>query len=161
MSIVGITRKIESCAAKSKLAFWFAKLYYHAVIRKEIQLAKIRAGDNMLCIGGGVCPFSAIMFHQTTGARVTVVDNCETCARLARSVVEQLGLSEKIRVQCRDGADMDVSEYSVVHLAKQISPAETVLSEVKNRASAMTRLLIREPKKRIGNTLLYVKGGAA
>jgi len=161
MNIVNFTRKIEEKARKSKVAYWLIAQYYRNAIRKEVKLAKIRESDNMLCIGGGVCPFSAIMFHQTTGARVTVVDNCSRCARLARSVVEQLGLSEKIRVQCRDGADMDVSEYSVVHLAKQISPAETVLSEVKSRAAAMTRLLIREPRKRIGNTLLYIKGGAS
>jgi len=154
MNIVNFTRKIEEKAMKSKFTYWLTSQYYRNAIRKEIKLAKICERDNMLCIGGGICPFSAIMFHQTTGARVTVIDNCENCARQARLVIEQLGLSEKVRVQCCDGADIDVSEYSVVHLAKQVSPAEVVLSKVKKRAVTGTKLLARMPSKRIGNTSL-------
>jgi len=155
------TLKIEGIAAKSRLFYRIAERYYRNAIHREIEIASITSVDRILCIGGGICPFSAILFHQITGASVTVVDNNSACIFRARKVIERLGLSEHISLQYRDGADVNVSGYTVIHLAKQVSPASRVFSEVKRRATDGTKLLVRTPNKRIGCTQLYIKGGAA
>ena len=154
MSIVEFTQKIENHAAKSKFIYRIACLYYRDTIQKEIELANITSEDKILCIGGGNCPFSAIMFNQSTGANVTVIDKCASCAKNAEEVIKNLGLSESINVQALDGMDVDVKEYTVIHFAKQISPAKRVLNYIKSRAIVGTKLLVRTPNKRIGTTQL-------
>ena len=183
--ITGITQKIECQAAKSRAVYWLASQYYRDVIQRETELADITENDHILCIGGGICPFSAILFHQTTGARVTVIDNNTACVPQARRVIERLGLDGHVRVFCQDGgsAELSLSDYSVVHFALQVSPMERVFAQVEGRVANGTRLLVRRPKSRlsglygrlpgfamaccqhithrarnIGSTLLYVKG---
>jgi len=183
--ITGITQKIECQAAKSRAVYWLASQYYRDVIQRETELADITENDHILCIGGGICPFSAILFHQTTGARVTVIDNNTACVPQARQVIERLGLGGHVHVFCQDGgsSELSLSEYSVVHFALQVSPMERVFSQVERQVAHGTKLLVRRPKSRlsglysrlpdfamtrcphithkarnIGSTLLYVKG---
>ena len=183
--ITRLTQKIEYQAAKSRAIYWIASQYYQDVIQKEIELASITKKDHILCIGGGICPFSAILFHQVTGAKVTVIDNNITCIPQAQQVIERLGLGEYVRVLCQDGGSVELplSEYSIVHFALQVSPMELVFSHVERQVTHGTKLLVRRPKSRlsglygrlpgfamaccphithkarnIGSTLLYVKG---
>jgi len=158
--ITDFTYKIENQAVEVGLVYKFACEYYREVIYKEIILASITAKDHILCIGGGMCPFSAILFHQITGAKVTVADNNETCIPKAGSVIDKLRLSENIRVVHQDGACEKAcfSQYSVVHLALQVSPMEQVFSAVEKKIMPGTRLLVRRPKKQLDNMYSEVCG---
>ena len=186
--ITDFTYKIENQAAEAGMVYKIASGYYRDVIQKEAALANITNQDHILCIGGGVCPFSAILFHQFTEAKVTVIDNNEICIPKAAQIVEKLGIGEDVHVFHKDGTSEDISfgDYSVVHLALQVSPMEQVFSAVKRRIAPGTRVLIRRPKKQldgmysqfadfalacqpyaahksrnIGSTLLYVKPDGA
>jgi len=166
-----LTYKIENRAAKAGLFYRLASQYYKDVIEKEVVLAGITANDNVLCIGGGMCPFSAILIHQLTGAKVTVIDNNSMCIPKARHIIKCLGLSKYVNVICSDGRDFDYREYSVIHLALQVSPMDKVFAQVKEKAAPGTRLLMRRPKKyfrdkqpyithktrNIGSTMLHIK----
>jgi len=151
--ITGLTQKIERQASESRLVFGLASQYYRDVIEKEIVLARITEHDHILCIGGGVCPFSAILFHQSTGAKVTVIDSDETCIPKAQQVIDRLGLGGHIRVFCQDGgsAELSFAEYSIVHFALQVSPMERVFSHAEKHAVPGTRLLVRMPKNHLSN----------
>ena len=186
--MTALTRQIERRASESRAVYWLASQYYNDVVRKEIALGRISESDHVLCIGGGICPFSAILIHRATGARVTVIDSCAACASRARLVVERLGLGGHVRALRQDGGDGGIpfSEYSVVHFALQVSPMKHVFSRVEGQVARGTRLLVRRPKshlsclycalpecvtarcphvahkktRNIGSTMLYVKGGA-
>jgi len=145
-----ITQKFEAIAAKTKLGYWLATRYYKDIVRKEIKLANITRRDNILCIGGGMCPSTAILLHQATGAQVTVIDNCKHCVPKAREVIKKLGLSKHIRVVYKDGETMDIGGYTVVHFALQVSPLQQVFTQVEKRATPGTRLLMRRPKNGLG-----------
>ena len=153
--IIGVTRTFEYLASKSKLLYWIASHYYRNVIQNEIDLARITSDDHILCIGGGLCPFSAILFHQITGAQVTVIDNCKECIREAQHVIGRLGLGGHVRAVWQDGGSMgfSLSKFSVVHFALQVFPMEHVLSNVKRQILPGTKLLVRRPKKHLG--MLY------
>ena len=151
--ITDFTYKIENQAAEAGLVYKFACEYYREVIQKEVILASITDKDHILCIGGGICPFSAILFHQMTGAKVTVADNNESCIPKAGSVIDKLGLNENVRVVHQDGTCEKACfvQYSVVHLALQVSPMEQVFSVVEKKMMPGTRLLVRRPKKQLDN----------
>jgi 2-polyprenyl-3-methyl-5-hydroxy-6-metoxy-1,4-benzoquinol methylase len=184
--ISNFTYKIECRAVETEAIYQLASGYYREVIEKEAVLASVTAKDHVLCIGGGSCPFSAILFHHVTGAKVTAIDNDKDCIPKARQVIGRLGISDYVRVFCQDGGceKMDFSAYSVVHLALQVTPMDSVFSQVEKQVAPNTRVLIRRPTKtlrgiynelpsplltscpyvahksrNIGSTLLYIKQG--
>ncbi|MCL2198499.1 MAG: hypothetical protein FWB80_06220 [Defluviitaleaceae bacterium] len=146
--LTNVTRKIESQAIKTGFVYKLACKYYHSVVRKEIDLANITQDDHILCIGGGVCPFTAILFHQKTGARVTVIDNNEKCVQKARKIIARLGIGDKVHVRHKEGSSKDImfADYTVVHFALQVFPMEEVFTSVEKRVVPGTRLLVRRPK---------------
>ena len=158
--IIEFTRKIEYLAVKSKLFYWIVSHYYRNVIQNEVDLANITHDDHILCIGGGACPFSAILFHKITGAKVTVIDNCKECLQEARRIIGRLGLDEHIRAIWQDGGNREfsVSEFSVVHFALQVCPMDYVFPKVKKQASAGTKLLVRKSKKCLGRMYSQLTG---
>ena len=193
MVITKVTQQIENLAVRSKLAYFLASQYYREVIKKEICLARIKRDDHVLFVGGGSCPFSAILMHQYTGARVTVIDHNISCVRNAKEAICRLGLERQVNVLCREGSDLsltghkdqtlsdnNLSDYTVIHFALQITPLEYVFSQVKRWMKPGARLLLRRPKAcletvysacpqlkscpyidhktcNIGSTLLFVK----
>ena len=186
--ITSITQKIEDWASEKEVIYKLAEKYYHDVVQKEVVLASITKGDSVLCIGGGICPFTAILLHQATGAKVTVIDNNICCIPKARQVIDRLKLSEHVAVFHQDGrsTDLPFSAYTVVHFALQTYPMECVFSHVEKHVAPGTKLLVRSPKRQlrnlynqlpspllhycpftvhnatrnIGSTLLYIKEGS-
>jgi hypothetical protein len=149
MIITSLTQKIESWASGAGVFYRLAENYYIDMVKNEAALAGIGENDKILCIGGGCCPFSAILFHRTTKARGTVVDNCDKCLPNAQPVIERLGLSDYINVVLQDGCPLDIKDYSVIHLALQVNPIEKVVTEVESRMKPGAKLLIRQPKKNL------------
>ncbi|MCL2224490.1 MAG: class I SAM-dependent methyltransferase [Defluviitaleaceae bacterium] len=149
MIVTSITQKIESLASEAGPFYRLAEKYYIDMVEKESALAGIGEDDHILCVGGGCCPFSAILFHRITKAKVTVIDNNADCIPKARKVIARLGLSEHIRVVFQDGCPPDIRDYSVIHLALQVFPMEKVIAEVERRMSPGTKMLVRRPKKQL------------
>jgi protein-L-isoaspartate O-methyltransferase len=166
MILTRITQKIETAARRSRGIFGVCRRYYEGVVEKEAMLADITEHDRVLCIGGGPCPLTAIMLHQHTGAAVTVVDNCPHCVAKAKSMVRRMGVD--LQVKQVDGRMISPADYTVIHIAKQVSPLRQVLSHILSNITDGTRILVRRPKKdarepsephvhhSIGTTLLYL-----
>ncbi|MCL2212347.1 MAG: hypothetical protein FWB93_00735 [Oscillospiraceae bacterium] len=151
MWITEITYKLENQAAKMGLIYRLSERYYRNVVDKEIQLASIDQNDRILCVGGGICPLTAILFHQKTGAAVTVIDNNEGCVQKAQEVIAHLGIGEYVTVLHQEGSATDVAfaNYTVVHLALQISEMDKVFSSIEEQVAPGTKLLVRRPKKHL------------
>lgn len=176
MFIEAFTRSFERLACRSALAQRLCVGYYKSMIQKERGLAELGPDDHVLVVGGGPCPISALLIHQHSGARVTVVDCRELCVKKAREYIASLGLSEAVEVLCAYGQDIDMRPYSVVHLALQIEGKEWVAARCFAQAKPGTRILVRmgkedqgggsklcsacarvahSPCQRVGQTLLY------
>ncbi|HPT82430.1 MAG TPA: hypothetical protein PLM25_00940 [Limnochordia bacterium] len=145
MWITRFTRQIEQLAVKSRLVYAAVSLYYREMVRREAELAAIGPEDRVLCIGGGICPYTAILLHELTGAAVTVIDNDRGCVEQCCRFLTRLGLAG-IGVHWADGAAVDYRDYTVIHLAMQVCPREEVLSRVLTHAPQGTRVLVRVPK---------------
>jgi len=188
LKITSFTQKIEAMAIKSKPVYWVLSQYYRKIVKNEVALAGITASDHVLCVGGGICPSSAILLHQHTGAKITVIDNNEICVTKAQETIADLGLDAHINVVYQDGGcdKLPLEQFSVVHFALQVTPMWHVFSSIERRVANGTKLLVRRPKKslqqlychlaahacefcrhtvhkgvrNIGTTLLYVKQAA-
>lgn len=146
LRITRLTQQIEKLAVKSRLVYFLTSAYYRMLIRREANLANINEHDRVLCIGGGICPYTAILLHQYTKAHVTVIDNNRICVDKANGFVKKLGL-DQIKIALNDGQCVGYQEFTVIHLAMQISPKEIVINEIMKKAREGTRILVRKPKK--------------
>ena len=151
--VTNFTYKIEDKASEVSTVYQLACKYYKNVVEREAALANITDKDHILCIGGGICPFTAILFHQHTGAKVTVIDNNKDCIPKARQVIKRLGIDERVHVHLQDGAnaETDLSEYSVIHMALQVDPIDHVFYQIEKQSAPGAKLLIRRPKKALGS----------
>lgn len=161
--VMFLTRFIEYIASRFHLFYKIASLYYRSIIQREIALADIDSSDHVLFVGGGPCPFSAVLLHQQTGARVTVIDYDTSCISCSRLLVQKLGCDDHIKVLQKNGCDLCkeiTREYSVVHIAAQVNPLEQVLARIQQYSMNGTRILIRLPrnkKDRLHNVLRDMK----
>jgi len=122
-------------------------IYYKNIVKQEVQLADIQEKDRVLCIGGGSIPSTAIEIVNQTNAFVDVIDTDNKAVHQARSVIHRLGLDNKIKVIRKDGQNVDLNPYDVVHIALQVSPKEKVAKHIWNNLIYGNRVVIRMPKK--------------
>lgn len=145
MRITKFTRQIELLATKNKFIYFFVSLYYRFLVKREAILARIDEDDRVLCIGGGMCPYTAILLHKYTKAKVTVIDNDKVCIEKSKCFLHHLGM-DGIDVSYSDGACVNCSDYTVIHIAMQITPKEAVVDQILKMAQDGARVLARMPK---------------
>lgn len=146
LRITRLTQSIEDIAIRNKMIYFLFSFYYRWMVKREAYLANINEQDKILCIGGGYCPYTAILLHKYTKADVTVIDNDSMCIEKSKEFINDMGLN-RIKVKLCDGTCVSCCDYTVIHIAMQISPKEVVLNEMIKRAQDGTRILIRRPKE--------------
>ncbi|NLP37573.1 MAG: hypothetical protein GX357_07965 [Firmicutes bacterium] len=151
-----LTKILEKLAAKNFLFYRIMALYYRNVVKEEVTLANIQAGDRVLCIGGGHCPFSGILLHEYTGAHVTILDNDAQCVRVATELIKDLGYTDFIKVIHGDGREIAPTDYTVIHVAVQVSPMEKVFCHLRRGCRLGAKILVRLPRRALNN--LYSLG---
>lgn len=145
------TKKLEHLAAKNSMAYRMFSLYYKRVVRKEAKLANINVNDRVLCVGGGPCPFSGILLHEYTKAHVTIIDNDMSCVEVSRQLIHKLGYEESITVLHSDGNAISPEDYTVVHMAVQVSPLEQVFNNLNQKCRNGSKILVRLPKTHLAS----------
>lgn len=145
--ITNITQQIEKLACKSRLFYRLSMQYYKNMVKREVNLAGINENDHVLVVGGGPCPHSGILIHQLTGAKVTVIDNIESCVACSTKLIQRLGIADSVKVVLGDGGTIPPHRYTVIHIAMQITPKEAIIKRFMATASYGTRILVRLPKE--------------
>lgn len=156
MFIIKISRFLEKLATKNIVIMNVLSLYYRDLVRKEVKLAKLDENDKILCIGGGKCPFTAILIQKYTGAEVTVVDNCQSCVNSAKNCIMKYKI-KNIKVDIADGEYIDASNYTAIHLAMQVCPMQEVMENVIKKSNKDAKILVRKPKKALGAMYSSIK----
>lgn len=142
-----ITKILEGLAARNASIYRTISLYYKNLVRDEVALANIQPTDRILCIGGGQCPISGILIHEYTGAHVTIIDNDICCVCRSKELIKNLGYANSIEVLHSDGKYVSPEDYSVIHMAVQVSPMEQVFCHLKKECRMGAKILVRLPKK--------------
>ncbi|SHE74135.1 nicotianamine synthase family protein [Alkalibacter saccharofermentans] len=148
MVMTRFTQYLEDKVTQSKILFSGLLRCYMKVIKNEAELAGIDKDDHVLFIGGGAAPCSAIAMQKLTGAKVTVIDNDRDCIRKSKALAKKMNFSkDMIKIKHMEGEFVDAGDYSVIHLALQVSPKEKVLDRVYKTMKPNTRVLVRHPKE--------------
>ncbi len=141
------TKLVEKFVNKNRFMLDIYGAYYKEIVDTEVNLAEIRQEDNILCIGGGAIPCTAMAISERTNARINVIDiDCEAVEK-SRRLLGKLGLKDRVLVDLCNGNKVDVKSYDVIHIALQVSPKDMVVKNILDNAKSGTRIIIRRPKK--------------
>lgn len=127
---------------------WLIRLqqkYYHRIVSKEVRSGLISSEDNVLCIGGGPLPCTAIEIARCTGAHVVVIDCDPAAVHTAQQIVRVMGMENSVEVCLGDGRSYDASHFQVIHIARQAEPQEAILRNIWTVAPRGARILVRHP----------------
>lgn len=146
---VNTTKILENSMSRGSFLQNIMLSYYRPIVKKEVQLSNANLMNNILCIGGGYFPCTAILFHQLSNATVTVIDNDLDAVEKSTKLVEKLGLSSKVIVKHTDGIDISSNEFDIIHIAMQVSPKEDVFNHIHSNAEQKAKILVRTPKQHL------------
>lgn len=147
LAFVKPTQQIEKVMAKNSLFQKIILAYYTPIVKREVKLADIQASNNVLCVGGGYFPCTAILIHKFSKANVTVIDIQENTIKIASERVCKLGYGEFINVIHQNGKDIPAENFDVIHIAVQVSPKKNVFENLINSAKNGAKIIVRVPKK--------------
>lgn len=144
--IPAITEFTEKALSHVPETYPLMRLYYGSIVEREIQLAGIKRHDRVLCVGGGAFPATAMEICRKTGAAVDVLDCDADAVFHARELLRKMGMWQ-IFVHHGCGQTFDPSPYTVVHVALQVRGRDKILANLRQKAEANTRVLVRLPRE--------------
>ncbi|MTI95993.1 MAG: hypothetical protein FH749_11005 [Firmicutes bacterium] len=147
MMIAVCTAILERFLAPWPLAVHVYNQYYQGLVNRELRLTKISSADRVLCIGGGPVPGTALEIVAQTGANVDVLDCDPTAVRLARRVVSRHKCKGKVQIFRANGCDFDLSQYTLVHIARQAQPQSEILNHAWRNLPRGARIILRPPRR--------------
>lgn len=141
------TKSFEKILFSSDRLVCIYDLYYKNIVKREIDIARIKNSDRVLIIGGGAIPSTAINIARNTKAMVDVIDIDMEAVEKSRKLIKRLNLEDKINIDLKDALKVDSKNYDVIHVALQVTPKEEVINNVWDKSKKGSRMLIRQPKK--------------
>lgn len=141
-----ITRWVEHNMCSYSPILRLHEIYYHKIVERETKLANLTKKDTILCIGCGAMPCTVLGIANLTGAKIVTIDSDYKAVVEARNIICEKGLENQISVIHETGESVDIGNFTVVHIALQVTPKQTVVEHVLKNAKEGTKVLVRIPK---------------
>jgi precorrin-6B methylase 2 len=111
---------------------------------REIENFKIINSKNILHIGCGAYPITAIILSSLSNGQITAIDNNIIAVKLARKVIKKENLTKKIDIKNGDGLKFPLDEFDLVIVSGCAYPQEKILEHIFNSVKPQTRIIFRE-----------------
>ncbi len=118
---------------------------YRWVVQREARMAEINREDRVLSLGCGAIPFSAIFLKEYSGAPVWALDIDAQALEKAGQLLRKNGIRGITLLQ-GNGAEIDLSQFTVILVALQVEPKKGVLKNFFAGAPEGARLIMRSPR---------------
>ncbi len=102
------------------------------LIKKELDILGSINFESILFIGSGPFPITAILLHQFADKRIDCLECNQDSAKISVSILQKLGLADKIKVHVGDGCTFDVSKFDVVLNALLAKPKHGILKNIRS-----------------------------
>lgn len=133
------------------LAYTFpvlSTLIYQTNIKKEYDkehhILNITDEDNILHIGCGIFPYSAILLSKKIQANITAIDNDKKVIKYAKKLIHNSNLDNKIKIETGEGSTYDLTSFSVIISSSCVDSTYAVLHNILKNSRPGTRIILRE-----------------
>ena len=150
---------IEILGLKTSSYFWifvdyiackmekFAQLYEKSIsteYKRESKMFDISASKNILHIGCGAYPVTAMTLEKMNGKKIVAIDSNPKAVELAKQVINKKKINDKISIENGDGTNYPVKEFDAIIISGCSVPKIQVLKHVINTAKPNSKIIVRE-----------------
>lgn len=124
--------------------FWYLQNYID-LVDLELETITLPADENkeVVFIGSGPLPLTAIIMAQKTGMHMTCLDLDEYAIIRGHELTKKLGISDKIQYKQSAGHEYDYKNTALVMIASLVGNKEEVLNTIQNTADEPPQVAIR------------------
>ncbi|MCJ7571773.1 MAG: hypothetical protein MUO82_07850 [Candidatus Thermoplasmatota archaeon] len=153
-------RIINNCIKKYTNIYWtiidffsikspfISDFFYKKRIKEkyeiEHKLIKLKDTDDILHIGCGFFPYSALVLSENNHKSITAIDNNKTVIHHAYNYLHKMQLDERINLDVSNGVSYDVKPFSVIIISACANSTLEIFENIMNHTKPNTRIIIRE-----------------
>lgn len=139
------------------LSFYFSRCgqLYEKIIGKEYEIEidkfNLENSKNILHIGCGAYPITALVLAKKTSANIVSIDKDPIAIKFAKKIISKKKLNKKIKINIGNGEKFPVKNYDTIILSSCSSPKKKILKHIFNNADLNTKIIVREIKRNISD----------
>lgn len=125
----------------------FAQLYELSISQeydKESELFDIKKDNNILHIGCGAYPISAIALTRNNGAKVTAIDRSRRAVERAKDTIYRKNLDKRITIEHGDGTEYPIEKFDTIIISGCAIPRINILKHIFDTAKSKSKIIVRE-----------------
>lgn len=147
-AIAKTVRKFEVLASKILPLSRIYMYPYQHIVQREIELADVEPGAQVLQIGAGSVPYTALYLAGMGDFYVTALDIDPVAVKCAEGWVQRMGYSDRVRVMYTGGNDYSLEDIAAAFIALQVEPKEEVMDYLMDQGQQGLKIIVREPSER-------------
>ena len=117
--------------------------------KKESKMFDISESKNLLHVGSGAYPITAIMLAKITDAEIVAIDRNSVAINLAKKVISKNELYKKITIKRGDGAEYPVESFDTIIISSCSVPKIEILEHIFKTAKPKSKIIVRELEKNV------------
>lgn len=124
-----------------------AKFYERTVGReyiKESNRFNLSKSKNILHIGCGPYPISAMTFAKLNGVKAVTIDTNQKSIKLANKILDKEGFNGRIKANIGNGANYPLDSFDTIIISSCSIPKNEVIEHVLKDSKPKSRIIIRE-----------------
>jgi len=110
----------------------------------EIKEFNLKSSKNILHIGCGPYPISAISFSKIKNCKIVAIDKNENAVKKAKKIIDIKNLKERVSIKKGDGIDFSVDKFDTIIVSGCSIPKSKILKNIFENAKSNTRIIVRE-----------------
>lgn len=123
------------------------KLHEKSISKEYIQESKlfdISKSRNILHIGCGAYPITAITLSKNNGCRIVGIDKNPRAVKQANKIVKKMNIQDRVKIRHGDGANYHVEEFDTIIISSCSVPKKPILENVFEKAKKNSKIIVRE-----------------
>ncbi len=119
---------------------------YDDLVKDEIRLANITSNDNVLVIGCGSIPSTAVILARETDTQITAIDIDSQATKKAVRYIKNHNLQDNITVKTIFGTDYPIKDFDVIFILYGVKHQSNLFQYLYDGINYNTRVIYRASK---------------
>ncbi len=116
---------------------------YKELVDKEIEMVGISQNDQVIIIGCGSLPITAILVASITNAEVTAIDMDNFAVKEASKYIKNHHLEDKVKIEHADGEFYPLKKFDIIYLSYGMKNIENIFKVIIKNTKKNSRIIFR------------------
>ena len=116
---------------------------YQEIVDKEIKMAGISSKDQVVVIGCGSLPITAVLVAMKTKAHIIALDNDKTAVKEASNFIINHHLENIVEIKYADGKLYPINKFDVIYLTYGLKKKEDIFNSLVKNSNKNSKIIFR------------------